>query len=253
MTISPISNVNSNYYRNLSFGENKQDTSAENKPKLSRETKVLIGAGLAAVAAVGIYIATRGKVKNITPEIKNIQERTLKNGNKVTKEVVDTEKGKKTIMTVLDKNGKVIVQKEKEIIRGVNKTNGNKYITKVEKYLSSDKENITQINRGDEVIQFLGDGKIITNKYYNNAGEKLLETEHQNLSMFRNKPHNQKTRTIYKNGAATDVSVTNYGKLGGVESENRGLRTRIVSNGEYTGSDKTKFNNHGVLKKQSTK
>lgn len=238
---------------------NAVNNNVTSKPKTEGKkpiSKAIIGAslvGLAALASVGIYLATRGKVKNITPEIKNIQERILKNGNKVTKEVVDTEKGKKTIMTVLDKNGKVIIQKEKEIIRGVNKTNGNKYITKVEKYLSSDKEKITQINRGDEVIPFLSDGKIITNKYYNNAGEKLLETEHQNLSMFRNKPHNQKTRTIYKNGIATNVSVTNYGKLGGVESENRGLRTRIVSNGEYTGSDKTKFNNHGVLEKQSTK
>ena len=61
MTISSVSRVNSNYYRNLSFGENQEKTNTENKPKLSTETKVLIGAGLTALAAVGIYIATRGK------------------------------------------------------------------------------------------------------------------------------------------------------------------------------------------------
>lgn len=226
--------------KGLQEGDNK------NKPV----SKTVIGAslvGLAALASVGIYLATRGKAKSITPDMKNIQERILKNGNKVTKEIIDTENGKKTILTVLDKDGKILVQKEKEIIRSVNKSNGNKYISKIEKYSSPNKEKITNINKGNEVIQFLGDGKIITNKYYNKLGEKLLETEHQNLSMFRGLSHNQKTRTIYKNGIATDVSTTNYGKSGGIENENiRGLRHRILSNSEFV-NHKTKFNNNGVI------
>lgn len=62
MAISPINSVNNNI-RNLSFGESQEKTSAESKSKLSTETKVLIGTGLAALAAIGIYIATRGKTK----------------------------------------------------------------------------------------------------------------------------------------------------------------------------------------------
>ena len=69
MAISPISSVNKNI-RNLSFGENQENTGAENKPKMSTQTKALIGAGLAALAAVGIYIATRGKTK-VKPNVNN--------------------------------------------------------------------------------------------------------------------------------------------------------------------------------------
>ena len=51
MTINPVSSVN-NYYRNLSFGENQEKPNVENKPTISTETKVLIGAGLTALATV---------------------------------------------------------------------------------------------------------------------------------------------------------------------------------------------------------
>ena len=69
--------------------------------------------------------------------------------------------------------------------------------------------------------------------------------------MFRGLSHNQKTRITYKDGIATNMSTTNYGKCGGVESENiRGLRTRVtLSNGKYAGSDKTKFNKENSERK----
>jgi len=64
MVISPINNLNNNI-RNLSFGENKEKPGTEKKPQISTQTKVIVGTGLAALAAVGIYIATRGKGKGV--------------------------------------------------------------------------------------------------------------------------------------------------------------------------------------------
>lgn len=61
MAISPINNVNN--IRNLSFGENKEKQDTEKKPQISPQTKVIVGTGLAALAAFGIYIATRGRTK----------------------------------------------------------------------------------------------------------------------------------------------------------------------------------------------
>ena len=66
MAISPINNVNN--IRNLSFGENKEKPGTEKKSQISTQTKVIVGTGLAALAAVGIYIATRGHSK--MPNIK---------------------------------------------------------------------------------------------------------------------------------------------------------------------------------------
>ena len=76
MAISPINNVNNNI-RNLSFGENKEKPDTKSKSQISTQTKVIVGIGLAALSAVGIYIATRGKVKNepnidINENIKNV-------------------------------------------------------------------------------------------------------------------------------------------------------------------------------------
>ena len=62
MAISPINNVNNNI-KNLSFGENNEKPDTEKKSQISTQSKVLIGTGLAALAAVGIYIATRGRTK----------------------------------------------------------------------------------------------------------------------------------------------------------------------------------------------
>jgi len=62
MAIIPIGSLK-NDYRNLSFGENSENSTVENKPKteMSTQTKVILGTTLAALAATGIYIATRGK------------------------------------------------------------------------------------------------------------------------------------------------------------------------------------------------
>ena len=61
MAVSPINNVNN--IRNLSFGENKEKPDTEKKSQISTQTKVIVGTSLAALAAVGIYIATRGRTK----------------------------------------------------------------------------------------------------------------------------------------------------------------------------------------------
>lgn len=84
MTINPVSSVNNNI-KNLSFGENKENTVAENKSRMTTQTKVLLGTTLAALAATGIYIATRGKVKvktNNKPLADIIEEGLSTNGDK---------------------------------------------------------------------------------------------------------------------------------------------------------------------------
>lgn len=109
MAIRPINNVNN--ITNLSFGENKEKPDTEKKSQISTQTKVIVGTGLAALAAVGIYIATRGmKSKNneiinnsavktlqdILNDVKSkfpnsyIEQKTLKNGKKFLKVSSDT-------------------------------------------------------------------------------------------------------------------------------------------------------------------
>ncbi len=114
MAISPINNLNNNI-RNLSFGENKEKPDTEKKSQISTQTKVIVGTGLAALAAVGIYIATRGKfgkqvgkpkVTQKTEEIaENIEakfEKILEKFNEgpyknATKKVKQLDNGKRTI------------------------------------------------------------------------------------------------------------------------------------------------------------
>ena len=78
MAISPINNVNN--IRNLSFVENKEKPETEKKSQISTQTKVIVGTGLAALASVGIYLATKGKGKvkpqTLVDEVKNSTNNT---------------------------------------------------------------------------------------------------------------------------------------------------------------------------------
>lgn len=106
------------FIRNLSFGENQEKTSAENKPKLSTETKILVGAGLTALAAVGIYIATRGKTKEVKEkQIEQLKDMVVsqfkKAGNKFEKgrALTSTGDGYTGTLTHTTKDGKNIALK----------------------------------------------------------------------------------------------------------------------------------------------
>ena len=106
MTIGAINSV-SNNYSNLSFGENLINAqTTNNKPKMSTTTKVILGTSLAALAAIGIYIATRGKAKPKTGEvIQSAQEaaESLKN-LKYRKPEKAGENVQETINNILGKN-----------------------------------------------------------------------------------------------------------------------------------------------------
>lgn len=115
MTISPINNVNNNI-RNLSFGENKEKPDTEKESQISTQTKVIVGTGLAALAAVGIYIAlVRGKVKPNIPNIngsENVQD--TENINKINiDEIISLFKSKNpsgSVSIKKNKNGETYVK-----------------------------------------------------------------------------------------------------------------------------------------------
>lgn len=132
---------------------------SENK-KSNTGLKVALGTGLAALAAVGTYIATKGKSKAIKP---NILEKTLSNGNRVVIEEANllTNNGiipARTIK-VYDKLGNIVKQKSKAITKDVNKATGKKYTTIYQGFY--DKGN------------FVGKNEI--NRYYSKGGALLLK------------------------------------------------------------------------------
>ena len=149
MAISPISSVNNNV-KNLSFGENNEKPDTEKRPQISAQTKVLIGAGLAALAAVGIYIATRGKTKGTTEkpleQLKEMAVSQFKNaGNKFEKGKALTSTGEAYTGTLIHttKDGKNIILKYENGLLVESK--GEKF-QKLYKY--DNFGNLTEINNG---------------------------------------------------------------------------------------------------------
>lgn len=147
----PIS-MNNNVSQTVSaqkVSKSNQASKKTEKAGMSIGAKVAIGTGLAALAAVGIYIATKGKGKASVSALG--KEKVFKDGTKVTREIADG----KTVMKVFDKEGKLIRTRTKEITRSTNPVNGKKYVT---------------IKQND------GTKSAIINKYYSKDGKKLLET-----------------------------------------------------------------------------
>ena len=102
MAIAPINNSVHYGYRNLSFGQSNDVTAENEKPLMTKNTKIVLGSALIALAAAGIYIATRGKTKinpdnNIQNVIKSFKERYPKLAEK------------ETVITKL-KNGKTKIE-----------------------------------------------------------------------------------------------------------------------------------------------
>ena len=173
MAISPINNLNNNI-RNLSFGENKEKQDTEKKPQISTQTKVIVGTGLAALAAVGIYIATRGKsgktnTSGLNPASGNekpleiLKEYTIdafkKAGHKFEKGRAITSDGKNYTGTLIrtDKNGNKFVSEFKD---GVfqKATKNNDVISEV-----TFNDNIKTIKTKNSNIRIdTGIGKIVT-------------------------------------------------------------------------------------------
>ncbi len=179
------------------FGDSltKESTAAEPaKSGLSTTTKV-IAAGLASIVAAGIYILSKGKAKVANPVQNNITERLLSDGRKLTREIVKNEDGtQSTILKLLDKDGNLIKQKEKQIIRSVNPSNGKKYITKKEHYSAPGnfEANGNSANK---------DATITTQRYYDKSGKRLFETEEINAV------EHSKSR---KNYTTQEFSISDY-------------------------------------------
>ena len=151
----PIS-MNNNVSQTVSaqkVSKSNQASKKTEKAGMSIGAKVAIGTGLAALAAVGIYIATKGKGKASVSALG--KEKVFKDGTKVTREIADG----KTVMKVFDKEGKLIRTRTKEITRSTNPANGKKYVTIKKNDLDNAKTT-----------------SLITNKYYSKDGKRLFET-----------------------------------------------------------------------------
>lgn len=136
MAISPVSSVNNNI-RNLSFGESNEKTITENKPKLSTETKVIIGTGLAALAAVGIYIATRGRTK-VKPNANIKNPVNLSQVNHTDEQLIDFKPANKKFLNKVQEKFKTEWEQLKKLEDG-------KYIKKDGKYVSATEDDLNYV------------------------------------------------------------------------------------------------------------
>lgn len=192
MAVSPINNLNNNI-RNLSFGENKEKQDTEKKPQISTQTKVIVGTSLAALAMVGIYIATRGRSGKTNTSgnekpLEILKEYTIdafkKAGHKFEKGIAITSDGNNYTGTLIrtDKNGNKFVSEFKD---GVfqKATKNNDVISEV-----TFNDNIKTIKTKNSNIRIdTGIGKIVTLQkngkgtkqfYYDNEG-LLKYVEHE--------------------------------------------------------------------------
>ena len=163
-----VSSVNSNLYvsnphaSNVSWNnkEELKPNSKNKKQKTNTAIKVSVGFGLAALAAVGMYIATRGKSKAINPDV---MEKVLSNGNKVVvkKATLLTKNGciPAREIIVYDKLGNGIKSKSKAIAKQMNETTGKKYTTIYQGFYDKGK--------------FVGKNEV--NRYYTKDGKLLLK------------------------------------------------------------------------------
>lgn len=136
MAVSPINNLNNNI-RNLSFGENQEKPNTKNKSKLSTETKVLIGAGLTALAAVGIYIATRGRTK-VKPNI-NVKNPITSSQVKLTDEqLIDFNAENKKFLNKVQEKFKTDWEQLKKLDDG-------KYVKKDGKYVPANENDLNYV------------------------------------------------------------------------------------------------------------
>ena len=192
------------------FGDTLVKDNAEQPKKsgLSTTTTVL-ASGFALAIAAGLYALTRGKIGVKGVDIKpaeTISEKLLSDGRKFTREIVKNEDGTQTtIMKMLDKDGKLIKQKEKTIVRSENPVNGKKYVTMTQKY--STPRNPVAICHGNLVRNF-SDNEVattITNRYYGKSGK--FETVEIRYADDRNQKYR---RFIGVDGSSHGTITYNY-------------------------------------------
>lgn len=188
-----------------------------NKSDSSKKAIIGVGfVGLAALAATGIYIATKGKVKakppvattstNMTNSVSQgvkpktnpsasttptiLGKKLFANGTKVTKELIDGE----PVIKVFDKEGNLIKSKTKEITRFTNLETGKKYVT-----IKGTVYDSTQNNPKREFE---------INRYYLKNGKKLFEVRIKESDMY--KGYYEKVRDA-GNGTTSKTLIDSHG------------------------------------------
>ena len=226
------------------FGDTLVKDNAEQPKKsgLSTTTTVL-ASGFALAIAAGLYALTRGKIGARGVDIKpaeTISEKLLSDGRKFTREIVKNEDGTQTtIMKLLDKDGKLIKQKEKTIVRSENPVNGKKYVTMTEKY-SNPKEAVA-IRHGNTVRDFSdNEVTVITNRYYGKSGK--FETVETRCASDRN----QKDRSFIGVDGSYHGTIT-YNHLYSPAIRKGRLKPCMNNEGKI-GFHEDHFSSHGTPK-----
>ncbi len=227
------------------FGDTlvKDNSEQPKKSGLSTTTTVL-ASGFALAIAAGLYALTRGKIGARGVDIKpaeTISEKLLSDGRKFTREIVKNEDGTQTtIMKVLDKDGSLIKQKEKTIVRSENPANGKKYITKTEKY-STPKD--FETTNGIVWYRYSADKDttVIKNRYYGKSGK--FETIDCNSLGHR-----------YKERRFTDANGSIHSSLTGYSDYAPNIRkhrfSTVKDNSGKPQNHNEQFNGHGVPRKK---
>lgn len=155
MSIDTIKNIKTNIVNNKTFFTSAPEVKAEEK----KNGKILLMAGLVALSAVGIYIATRGKkgsgTSSITEEIQHPVEQIKdmaidafkQAGNKFEKGIAKLSNGENYTGKLTQQlgDGKVIVIEYKDgILQAAKKMNGEELISS-KTYIYDNNANLTKI------------------------------------------------------------------------------------------------------------
>lgn len=135
----------------------------------STTTKVLVGSGLAALAAVGIYIATRGRsTKQATQEMKNLYD-VLKSGD------IKTETVEKLSYEDIFKWVKNIYQKNPDAIKQCK--NPELSIMQLSGQLKPEELKNLNLSEKAILVNLIGDEELLETKLFNaeNLSEGLLD------------------------------------------------------------------------------
>lgn len=222
MTIEALGNysVKQNQPTNVksqTFSSNPETNDGKSKLLASNNAKIAVGAGLAALAAIGIYIATKGKTNKTVQEVQEsantIKEMTIdvfkQAGNKFNRGKAVTSSGEAFIgnITHQTNDGKnIVIEYENGILKKSTKYDGGNVISQ---------KNYEYGKNGD--LSIIQDGKLILNKitdtgnglqtFKTKKGFVIKNTNTDKIKFLQLEGQGQKY--FYDNGTLKAVEIKN--------------------------------------------